>query len=103
VFAAIRALAAARYSLLALRAGGSTELLPTENRGVLAYRRAHPRSVPVLALASFSDVAQSVDAGIIARAGLYDPVHVHSSAGQLSIRAGRVELPPWGFAWLAGT
>ena len=103
VFAAIRALAVARRSLLALRSGGSTEVLRGENRSVLAYRRAHPRSAPFLALTNFSDVPQSVDAGIIARAGLHDPAHVHSSTGQLRISAGRIELPPWGFSWLAAT
>jgi amylosucrase len=103
VFAAIAGLADARRSLLALRSGGRTELLPTENRSVMAYRRAHPRSAPFLALTNFSDVDQAVDAGIIARAGLYEPAHVHSSAGQLSISAGRIELPPWSFLWLTGT
>lgn len=103
VFAAIRGLSAARRSLLALRSGGRTELLPTENRSVLAYRRAHPRSAPFLALTNFSDVNQPVDAGIIARAGLYEPAHVHSSTGQLSISAGRIELAPWSFLWLTGT
>jgi hypothetical protein len=53
----------------------------------MAYRRAHPRSAPFLALTNFSDVTQAVDAGIIARAGLYEPAHVHSSTGQLSISA----------------
>jgi amylosucrase len=103
VFAAIRGLGQARRSLLALRAGGSTQVLPTENRGVLAYRRAHPRSAPFLALTNFSDVTQFVDAGIIARAGLYDPAHVHSTAGQLTLAVGRIELPSWGFLWLSGT
>jgi amylosucrase len=103
VFAAIGDLADARRSLLALRSGGRTELLPTENRSVLAYRRAHPRSAPFLALTNFSDVTQSVDAGIIARAGLYEPAHVHSSTGQLSVSAGRIELAPWSFVWLTGT
>jgi amylosucrase len=102
MFAAIRALARARSSLPALAAGGGTELLPTENRSVLAYRRVHPRSAPFLALTNFSDVSQPVDAGIIARAGLYDPAHVHSTDGQLALQAGRIELPPWGFAWLSG-
>ena len=69
---------------------------------MLAYRRVHPRSAPFLALTNFSDVSQPVDAGIIARAGLYDPAHVHSTAGQLALRGGRIELPPWGFAWLSG-
>jgi len=102
VFAAIRGLAAARRSLLALRSGGSTQILPTENRSVLAYRRAHPRSSPFLSLTNFSDVTQSVDAGVIARAGLYEPSHVHSTAGQLSITADRIELLPWSFVWLTG-
>ncbi len=103
VFAAIAGLAAARRSLLALRSDGRTELLPTENRSIMAYRRAHPRSAPFLALTNFSDVDQAVDAGIIARAGLYEPAHAHSSAGQLSISAGRIELLPWSFLWLTGT
>jgi amylosucrase len=102
VFAAIRGLAAARRSLLALRSGGSTQVLPTENRSVLAYRRAHPRSAPFLSLTNFSDVTQSVDGGVIARAGLYEPSHVHSTAGHLSIIADRIELMPWSFAWLTG-
>ena len=101
-FAAIRRLAEARRSLLALRAGGSTEILPTPNRSVLCYRRAHPRSAPFLSLTNFSDVSQSADAGIIARAGLSQPRHVHSSTGRLDLRGGRIELPPWGFAWLTG-
>jgi amylosucrase len=102
VFAAIRGLSAARRSLLALRSGGRTELLPTENRSVLGYRRTHPRSAPFLALTNFSDVTQAVGTGIIARAGLYEPAHVHSSTGRLSISAGQIELAPWSFLWLAG-
>ena len=102
-FAAIRRLAEARRSLLALRAGGSTEILPTPNRCVLAYRRAHPRSAPFLSLTNFSDVTQSADAGIIARAGLFQPRHVHSSTGRLDLSGGRIELPPWSFIWLTGT
>ena len=102
VFGAISRLARARRSLLALRAGGSTEVLPAGHRSVLAYRRAHPRSAPFLSLTNFSDVTQSADAGILARAGLYQPVHVHSTAGRLDLAGGRIELPPWGFAWLSG-
>jgi amylosucrase len=103
VFAAIRGLADARRSLLALRSGGRTELLPTENRSVLAYRRVHPRSAPFLALTNFSDVTQPVDAGIIPRAIAAVPTHVHSSTGRMTISSGRIELPPWSFLWLAGT
>jgi amylosucrase len=101
-FAAIRGLADARRSLLALRSGGSTEILPTEIRSVLAYRRVHPRSAPFLSLTNFSDVIQLVDAGVIARAGLYEPAYVHSTTGQLTMSSGRIELPPWSFVWLTG-
>ncbi len=76
------------------------ELLPAEDRSVLADRRDHPRSAPSLALTS--DITQFVDAGIIARAGLREPRHVPSSTGRLSIGSGRIELPPWTVAWLAG-
>ena len=103
MFAAIRGLAQARRSLLALRAGGSTDILPTENRSVLAYRRAHPRSAPFLSLTNFSDVRQGVDAGILARAGLSEPSHVHSTTGKITLDTGWIELPPWGFAWLTGS
>ena len=44
-------------------------------------RWAHPRSAPLLALTCFSDVAESVDARIMARAGLHAPQHVHLTAG----------------------
>jgi amylosucrase len=102
VFGAIRALVRARRTLLALRSGGGTEILPTGNRAVLAYRRVHPRSAPFLSLTTFSDVTQHAGAGVIARAGLHDPAHVHSTEGKLAISAGRIELPPWGFVWLTG-
>ena len=101
-FAAMAGLARARRELLALRSGGHTQILPTGNRSVLAYRRVHPRSAPFLALTCFSDTGQSVDAGILDRAGMHEPRHVHSTAGQLTLTAGRIELEPWSFAWLAG-
>ena len=101
-FAAIRGLADARRALLALCSGGHTELLPTDNRSVLAYRRVHPRSAPFLSVTNFSDITQSVDAGIIARAGIYQPRHAHSTAGELALNAGRIRLSPWSFAWLTG-
>ncbi len=100
-FASLRTLAAARRSLLALWAGGITEVLPTDNRSVLAYRRVHPRSAPFLSLTNFSDLTRGSDAGILARAGLHDPIHVHSSSGELTITAGQIELPPWSFVWLS--
>ncbi len=111
-FAALRGLAGARQGLLALRSGGTTGILPTGNRSVLAYRREHPRSAPFLSLTNFSDVSHSVDAGIITRAGLRAPRLAHAStvAGSgpapiepARIGPGRIDLEPWSFAWLTGT
>jgi amylosucrase len=100
-FAALSGLAAARRSLLALRSGGSTEVLATGNPSVLGYRRVHPRSAPFLALTNLSDITQSVEAGVIARAGLRAPRHAHSTGGELVVQGERIELPAWGFLWLA--
>jgi amylosucrase len=103
MFAAIRGLASARRALLALRSGGVTEIVPPGNRSVLAYRRVHPRSAPFLSLTNFSDSPHSVDAGIVARAGLRAPRHAHSTTGGLALGGDRIELLPWSFAWLTGT
>ena len=67
---------------------------------MLAYRRRHERSAPLLALANFSDGWQSVDLGLVAAAGIGAPAHVHSTRGRLDVGEGRLHLPPWGFSWL---
>jgi amylosucrase len=103
VFAAVRALISARQAVLALRSGGETEILPTDNRRVLAYRRAHPRSAPFLSITNFSDFTQTADSGLVAQARLREPRHLHSTTGDPAIAAGPLELPPWSFAWLTGT
>jgi amylosucrase len=100
-FTALQGLARARQKLLALRSGGTTEILPTGNRSVLAYRRAHPRSAPFLSLTNFSDFSQPVDAEIVARAGLARPRLAHGS-NAVDPDAPRIELEPWSFAWLTG-
>ena len=92
---------AARQQLLALRSGGTTEILPTGNRSVLAYRRVHPRSAPFLSLTNFSDFSQPVDAEIVARAGLTRPRLAHGST-TVDPGAPRMELEPWSYAWLTG-
>jgi amylosucrase len=102
VFAKFAALAGARRALLALRSGGETEILPTENRKVLDYRRVHPRSAPFLSLTNFSDFPQSADSGITARAGLRSPRRQHSTGSAVVVSADRIQLPPWSFIWLAG-
>jgi amylosucrase len=98
-FSALQGLARARQRLLALRSGGTTKVLPTGNRSVLAYRRVHPRSAPFLSLTNFSDFSQGVDAEIVTRAGLTRPLLAHASAA-VDPGAPRIELEPWSFAWL---
>jgi amylosucrase len=102
VFAAIAGLARTRRDLLALRSGGTTEILPVESPAVLAYRRVHPRSAPFLSVTNFSDYPQSIDAGIIVRADLRQPRQVNATTGA-TVSGSRITLPPWAFAWLAGT
>ncbi len=102
VFTAMRGLVQARRTLLSLRSGGRTDVLSTENRSVLAYTRVQPRSAPFLALTNFSDVPQSVDAGILDRAGLRQLRYVHTTSRTMSIDDGRIGLPSWGFIWLTG-
>ena len=102
VFGAIRRLADARRSLLALRAGAAPRSCRPRTAAccpIAGRTRAVRRSS---LLTNFSDIPQSADAGIIARAGLA-PFHVHSSACAAHIRGGRIDLPPWGFVWLSGT
>jgi amylosucrase len=100
VFGRLQALAEARKGQLALRSDGETTVLVPDDPHVLAYRRRHRRSVPLLALANFSDHWQSVDLGLAAAAGIREPVHVHSTRRRLDLGEGRIHLPAWGFAWL---
>ena len=100
VFSALRRLGAARRSHPALRSDAETVVLGVENPHVLAYRRYHPRSGPLLAMASFSDDWQPVDASILSRAGVDHPEHLHSTLGRLDIGDGAVWLPPWGYVWI---
>jgi amylosucrase len=102
VFAAMRRLVAARRSQPALRAGGETRLLGTDNPHVLACRRLHPRSSPLLAATNFSDYPQTVNAAVVRHAGISHPVHVHSTVGTLDLADGRMTLQPWSFVWLTG-
>jgi len=100
VFAGIQGLARARAGLLALRSGTSPELLDVGDRHVLAYRRRHPRSGPLMALASFSDDRVDVDRGRLA--GLPpDAVLVAATPGS-ELTTYALRLPAWGHAWLAG-
>lgn len=101
VFRALQALGQARRTSQSLRSDASVSVLRPDDDRVLAWARHHPRARPVLALAAFSDDPVSVDAGLLAAAGVDEPVLLHSSTGRLDVRDGRIHLPPWGFSWIA--
>jgi amylosucrase len=102
-FDALRALGEARRSTPAFRSDAETTVLPVENSHVLAYARRHPRANPVLAVACFSDGWEDIDATVLARAGLTEPLHIHSTLGRLEISDGRLRLPPWGYVWVTSS
>jgi len=100
LFEALTALGNARRSTEALRSDGDTEVLETDNRHVLAYRRTHPRAAAVVVLANFSDDPESVAADLLP--GRSEPRHLHSTRGRLEITGGRVQLEPWSYVWVTG-
>jgi amylosucrase len=100
VFAGIQRLARTRAGLLALRSGTSPELLDVGDRQVLAYRRRHARSGPLVALASFSDDPVEVDRGRLADLPRDAAPVVATQGSELTTYA--LRLPAWGHAWLAG-
>jgi amylosucrase len=77
-------------------------VLHPDDPAVLAYRRRHPTSGPLLVLASFADESRSVSADLLRDAGIGTACHVHSTEGRLAVADGRLRLPPWGFAWIGG-
>ena len=100
MFGALVALGEARRSTPSLRSDAETWVHFQSNPRVLAYVRSHPRSAPVLVLASFSDEEEIVDAGVLRHAGLDQPIHLHSSAGELTWREGNLVIPPWSYVWV---
>lgn len=103
IFAALCGLGAARRSTQALRSDATCTVLPVSNPHVLAYLRTHPRAAPVLALASFSDTAESVSAELLGENAIFRPVHLHSTAGRADLRGGLIHVPAWGHLWLTTT
>jgi len=100
VYAGIQGLARTRAALLALRSGTSPELLDVGDRHVLAYRRRHPRSGPLVALASFSDDPVDVDRARLA--DLPPDARLVAATPGSDLTAYTLTLPAWGHAWVAG-
>ncbi len=99
-FEGLRHLGAVRRGLPALRAGGDTRPLWTDDPAVFAYARIHPRKDAFLGLANFGDFATSCDAGILGAAGLRRPWDALAPDGRFGLRDGRIPLPGLGMLWL---
>jgi amylosucrase len=99
LFAGLARLARVRAGLVALRAGGASAVLDTDNPHVFAYWRRHPRSGAFVALVNLSEHAQTVDAAAFGRFGWLETVE--SSDGPLRVEHGRAHLPGLGYVWLA--
>jgi hypothetical protein len=70
---------------------------------MMAYRRAHPRSAPFLALTSFSDYPQLWTARFSRERACASPgTCMPRSAAARFFSPGRIELPPGCFLWLTG-
>ena len=99
-FQAMVRLVEARRTSPSLRSDGSVTVLGVASDSVLAYVRRHPRSEPLLALVNFNDEVTWVDDEVLARAGVHQPVHVHSTVGAMDRQDGGILLPAWGFVWV---
>jgi amylosucrase len=99
-FTAMRNLAAQRRSQPALTSRGQTTVVSPDNSHVFAYRRGDEGCPTFLAAVNFSDSPQTVDIDLVARAGIRQPKHVHSTAGLMEVVDSRLGVPAWGFVWL---
>jgi amylosucrase len=100
VFSGIVGLARARQRLLALRSGSRAELLDVGDDRVLAVRRRHPRSGPLVALAAFSDSPVRLGREG-ALPGLSPGARAVLADRDVVLGAYDLELPAWGHAWVA--
>jgi amylosucrase len=101
VFAGVAGLSRTRAGLMALCAGTQPALVDAGSRHVLAYRRRHPRSGPLLAVAAFSDDPVQLDRGVLTGAGgLPADVRLAAATPGTELTAYALELPAWGHAWL---
>ncbi|MDH3260772.1 MAG: alpha-amylase family glycosyl hydrolase [Acidimicrobiia bacterium] len=102
VFAGFQRLARTRAAVPSLHAAAAPTMLSPDDDAVFAFARRHPTSRPFLGLSNFADFERTVDAGVLAAAGIDDPVTLLSSDGDLEIDNGRIVLPGLGFVWVGG-
>jgi amylosucrase len=101
VFTGMARLARTRASLLALRSGTPVRLLDPGDEHVLAFRRRHPRSGPLVALANFSDDDVRLDRHA-ALPGLHGGgAQLVQASDGTDLTADDLRLPAWGHAWVS--
>ncbi|MFP5321685.1 MAG: alpha-amylase family protein [Acidimicrobiia bacterium] len=101
VFAKLREQVLARRDLPVMRAGGTTDPVATGHGSVFAWRRSHPRHLPFLGVAAFSDDPVSIPLSVAHDAGLAHAGVVLASDPGVRGADGRIELPAWGWVWLS--
>lgn len=100
VFAGMRRLVEARRTLPVLHAEATATPLATDHPAVFAHARRDLAGRRFLGLANFGDVPASVDARVLADAGVERPRDALAEDGRVDLVAGRIHLPPLGLAWL---
>jgi hypothetical protein len=68
-----------------------------------AARRADPSTLESRVFVAFRALIDARRALLSLRSGGVTEILLHSTTGAQVLRANRIELPPWGFAWLTGT
>jgi len=101
VFSGLRRQIDARRDLPVMRGGGDSVPWWTGHPSVFAWRRTHPRHRPFLGLAAFADGPTSIPRHVMSDAGLHNPTVALASDGGVKIEDEEIQLPPWGWAWLA--
>ncbi len=100
VHAGFRHLAAARRRTPALHGAARTRPLWTDDTGVLAWRRDHPRVGPMLGLANVADEDRSVDAGVLADVSLPAAVDALDGDAPVDVTGGRIPVARLSARWL---
>jgi amylosucrase len=75
-------------------------LLEPGDEHVLAFRRRHPRSGALVALANFSDAPARLDRDV-ALPGLHADARLVVASDGSRLTSYDVTLPAWGHAWVA--
>jgi amylosucrase len=102
VFQAMHRLVVARKHTHQLHGAAHVEALWTDNPHVFAYLREHPASGRLVALANFSEHAQTVGTNLLSQFSMPDPWRDASQPDRpvVTLENDRIMLQPYQFMWL---